>query len=47
MEIDLALAAVADGRGAFVWTGEPGMGASTTLELVHEALHDAAGSLRR
>ncbi|MFF2623493.1 LuxR C-terminal-related transcriptional regulator [Oerskovia jenensis] len=42
-EIDLALAAVADRRGAFVWTGEPGMGASTTLELVHEALHAAGG----
>ncbi len=42
-EIDLALAAVADGRGAFVWSGEPGMGASTTLELVHEALHETQG----
>ncbi|TGJ95430.1 hypothetical protein DLJ96_12780, partial [Actinotalea fermentans ATCC 43279 = JCM 9966 = DSM 3133] len=42
-EIDLALSAVAEGRGAFVWTGEPGMGASTTLERVHEALHGASG----
>lgn len=43
-EIDIALGAVADGRGAFVWTGEPGMGASTTLELVHEALHESPGA---
>ncbi|MHA7133636.1 helix-turn-helix transcriptional regulator [Oerskovia turbata] len=45
-EIDLALAAVAEGRGAFVWTGEAGMGASTTLELVHESLHGAPGPHR-
>jgi len=41
-EIDLALAAVAEGRGAFVWTAEPGMGASATLELVREAVSAAA-----
>ncbi|WP_454041049.1 LuxR C-terminal-related transcriptional regulator [Cellulosimicrobium sp. Marseille-Q8652] len=37
-ETELALAAVAEGRGAFVWTAEPGMGASATLELVREAV---------
>ncbi|WP_435737108.1 helix-turn-helix transcriptional regulator [Cellulosimicrobium sp. PMB13] len=37
-ETELALAAVVEGRGAFVWTAEPGMGASATLELVCEAV---------
>ena len=40
-EIDLALAAVAEGRGALVWVAEPGMGASATLELVCEAVVSA------
>src|SRR5687768_16854572 len=37
-EVDLAVAAVAEGKGALVWTAEPGMGASATLELVCEAV---------
>jgi len=37
-EIELALAAVGEGRGALVWTAEPGMGASATLETVCEAV---------
>ncbi|MBD5786163.1 helix-turn-helix domain-containing protein [Cellulosimicrobium terreum] len=41
-EIDLALGAVAEGRGAFVWTAETGMGASATLELVCQAVATGA-----
>lgn len=37
-EVDLALAAVGEGHGALVWTAEPGMGASATLETVCEAV---------
>ncbi|QJW35748.1 helix-turn-helix domain-containing protein [Cellulosimicrobium protaetiae] len=37
-EVDRALAAADEGKGALVWTAEPGMGASATLELVCEAI---------
>jgi DNA-binding CsgD family transcriptional regulator len=37
-EVDRALAAVGEGKGGLVWTAEPGMGASATLELVCEAV---------
>ncbi|WP_265522910.1 helix-turn-helix transcriptional regulator [Oerskovia flava] len=39
-EIELALDAVCDGRGAFVWTAEQGMGASATLELICESVRE-------
>ncbi|MCB7136301.1 helix-turn-helix transcriptional regulator [Cellulosimicrobium marinum] len=40
-EIDLALAAAAEGRGAYVWTAELGMGASSMLEAARQAVSAA------
>lgn len=33
-EVDLALSAISEGRGAFIWLAEPGMGKSATLEQI-------------
>ena len=41
-EVDRAIAAVSEGKGALVWTAERGMGASATLELVCEAVANHA-----